>query len=176
MGRKRAPANKPPVKKKESVKNAKPPVEVISNPSGWKKFWVAVNFDWKALVATIALLFSIITFFQNNNRQIKQDIKEEEQIVQTRNDKNLEKLKIIARGWFNQGDFIEAADYYEQVFEKYPDDIEGYQKFLGKGKDLKATNTDWCRKPDIIFFFEQAKKLTKDTTDVVKILDQCKQL
>jgi len=89
-------------------------------------------------------------------------------------DDTLEKLKNDAREWFAQGDFEEACKYYEQIYVKDTEDVEGYRKFFGKGKDLLIT-AKWKCNSDIIWFFEQAKKLTKDKTDVEKMLELCNQ-
>jgi len=166
----RAPAKKPSVKKTVTGKNTKSSVDAINKPIGWNKFW-NTNLGWNAVIAIIAL-FAFILSVLNYISQAKQDIKQEEQYIETKNELKLEKLKNSAREWFAQGDFKVAAKCYNQVYEKDPDDDEGYRKFYGKGKDLLATAKGKCNS-DIIWFFEQAKKLTKDTNDIDKELELC---
>jgi len=156
MSRNRSQSKKPPVKKNVSGKNIIPPVEAISNPSGWKKFWLAANFDWKALIATIALIISILTFYQNNNRIY------------------LDKFKKNARECFNLNNFDEAFKSYKKVYKIDPEDVEGYLKFMCKGTEILVSE-EWECNSDIKLFFDRAKELTKDATEVDKMLKLCKQ-
>ena len=173
MDRNRTKTKKPPVKKLVNYKNTKPPVEALTKPSVWKKFWLAVNFDWKALIATIALIFSILTYCQNSNRQAKQDRIQEERYQATMLKLEIEKLKNDAREWFADGEYKKSVECYQEVYLLNQNDVEGYRKFLTKGKELLKLNKDGKCDPDIIMFFEDAKKLTNDTVEIDKELKQC---
>ena len=71
-----------------------------------------------ATIATIALIFSILTFCQNNKI------------------KKIEKYKVDARKYFDSGMFDESYDLYKKVKSLDPNDPEGYLMFLKEGKYL----------------------------------------